>query len=753
MAGRTVLVTGASEGIGAATARHLAAAGARVLLVARNTERLERIRSEITAAGGLAEVHAADLSSPAAAAALGHELLARYRRIDVVVSNAGRSIRRSVADTADRFHDIERTANLNYLGPVQLLLVLLPAMRACGGGHVVNVSTAGLSMPGPHWSAYHASKAAFDTWLRTAAVELRRDAVTVSTVYCNLVRTRMIEPTVHYRRMPAMSADEAAGIVCRAIAHRRSWWPWWARVGAVLAAALPSTVGRALSAGLWVVGATEPLRVSAAAGLWRPYRLMRLLRAGRLYGTNLAAAVAAGPPDGVAIVDQDGSMTYADLEAASRRCARAAAAAGIGPGDRVGVACRGHRGFVIATVGLSRLGTDVVLLPPTLPDAPMARLVTQQRISALVTDPGGPTAAVPSIAWPALMTDAEPRQARTTRAGRPGAMHVLTSGTTGTPRSVSRRFPLRMLVGPVTTHLRLTPLHRGEAIVVAAPPHHGYGLTYLAAGLVLGTPVVLVNGGDPAVILRAVAKHRAVMLCALPIQLRRICELPARQRPTTDSLRAVVSGSAPLSADLCARLREIFGDRVLNMYATTEAGWVTIASPADLRAAPGTVGRPPRGIGLRIVDADGIPLPPGHVGEVSVRGWHPDRNRWMATGDLGHLDPAGRLFLDGRLDDMIVSGGENAYPGPVLRALTSHPDVVDAVVEAVPDHEFGQRFAATVEVRPGSPLTAADLLAWLRDRLATAERPRDIAVVESLARTPTGKPRRPDPGPPSSEPR
>src|SRR5581483_6301953 len=145
---------------------------------------------EIVAAGGVAYAHPADLSSPAAAAALATELLRRYRRIDVVVSNAGRSIRRSVADTADRFHDIERTAGVNYLGPVQLLLVLLPAMRAGGGGHVVNVSTAGMAAPAPHWSAYLASKAAFDTWLRSAAAELRRDRVAVSTVYFGLVRTR-----------------------------------------------------------------------------------------------------------------------------------------------------------------------------------------------------------------------------------------------------------------------------------------------------------------------------------------------------------------------------------------------------------------------------------------------------------------------------------------------------------------------------------------------------------------------------------
>ncbi|MEV4282922.1 SDR family NAD(P)-dependent oxidoreductase, partial [Actinoplanes xinjiangensis] len=193
--GKTVLVTGASEGIGAATARRLAAAGATVLLVARTVDRLEQVRDEIVAAGGRAFVHPADLSSPDAAAALAADLVDRHRRIDVVVSNAGRSIRRSVADTADRFHDIQRTIAVNHLGPVQLLLALLPAMRAAGGGHIVNVSTAGLSSRTPNWSSYLASKAAFDTWLRCAAVELRPDRVTVSTAYLNLVRTRMSAPT------------------------------------------------------------------------------------------------------------------------------------------------------------------------------------------------------------------------------------------------------------------------------------------------------------------------------------------------------------------------------------------------------------------------------------------------------------------------------------------------------------------------------------------------------------------------------
>ncbi|GID91333.1 hypothetical protein Adi01nite_07450 [Amorphoplanes digitatis] len=733
-----MLVTGASEGIGAATARRLGAAGATVLLVARTVERLERVREEIVAAGGRAFVHPADLSSPDAAAALAADLVARYRRIDVVVSNAGRSIRRSVADTADRFHDIQRTMSVNYAGPVQLLLALLPAMRAAGGGHVVNVSTAGLSMRTPNWSAYLASKAAFDAWLRCAAVELRRGRVTVSTVYLNLVRTRMSAPTPHYRRVPAMSAAEAAEIVCRSVAHRRSWWPWWARAGAVVAAALPRTVERALAAGVRAIDAVEPVRVLAAAGLLRPGRLARLLRAGRRGGRSLDVALAAGPADGLALVDADGPVSYPELDAMADACAAAAAAGlGVRAGDRVGLACAGHRGFVAAAVGLGRLGVDVVLLPPGLPGDRAAEVLRRERAVALVHEPGGARAGLPSVSWPELLAGGPAVERR--RPPRTGSMSVLTSGTTGIPRGVSRPLPVRMLLGPATTHLRLTPVRPGEPIVLATPPHHGYGLTYLCAGLVLGAPVVLVPGGDAAGILGAVAEHRAGLLFALPIQLRRICDLPASRWPAVDSLRGVVSGAAPLTADLCERLRERFGDRTFNMYATSEAGWAAMATPADLRAAPGTVGRAPRGVRVRVAEPDGTPLPPGRIGEIQVRGWHPD-GRWLGTGDLGHVDPAGRLFVDGRLDDMIVSGGENVYPGPVEATITGHPDVADALVEPVADAEFGRRLRATVEVHPGRSLTAGQLRRWLETRLSPAERPRDITVVAALRRTATGKP-------------
>jgi short-subunit dehydrogenase len=219
--GKVVLVTGASYGIGEATARRLGQAGATVLLVARTAERLEEVAGEIRAAGGAAEAYAANLADPKAVEDLARTVLTEHGHVDVLVSNAGRSIRRSIADSYQRFHDIERTNAINYLGPSKLVLELLPSMRERGSGHIVNVSTAGVRTPPmARWSAYLASKSAFDVWLRCVAQEIRGDGVTVSTVYMGLVHTRMSQPTPVLNKMPGLTPEQAADQVCTAIADR-----------------------------------------------------------------------------------------------------------------------------------------------------------------------------------------------------------------------------------------------------------------------------------------------------------------------------------------------------------------------------------------------------------------------------------------------------------------------------------------------------------------------------------------------------
>ncbi len=251
VSGQTALVTGASYGVGEATARKLAAAGTTVLAVARSADRLDDLVTAISAGGGRAVAYPADLTDADATSALVDRITQEHGPLDIVVSNAGKSLRRSLHHQYDRPHDFQRTIDINYLGPIRLLLGVLPAMRERGQGHIVNVSSVGVRVPpGPQWGAYQASKGAFDRWLRSVAPELHADGVDVTSVYFGLVRTRMIEPTPMLRRLPGLSADQAADVIAKAIIKRpRTIAPPWTFSAEVASVLLAGPVDRA--ARLW----------------------------------------------------------------------------------------------------------------------------------------------------------------------------------------------------------------------------------------------------------------------------------------------------------------------------------------------------------------------------------------------------------------------------------------------------------------------------------------------------------------------
>src|SRR4051812_26856509 len=294
--GRTVLVTGASSGIGAASVRQLAAAGAQMLLVARSADRLEDLAAEIRRSGGTAGVHPADLSDIRSVESLLDDVLRRYGGVDVLVNNAGRSIRRSVSLSYDRFHDYERTNDLNYLGPTRLTLGLLPGMRERRWGHIVNVSSAGVLIPAPRFSAYLSSKTAYDVFLRSLVGEVRADGVYISSLYMPLVHTPMVAATKVYTRMPGLTPEEAADWVARAIADRRRVMaPWYGRVGLLMGAIGGRTPGRLLSLAYRMSKGSAAARGEADEGadLEAPGldKARRLVRGG---GTRTPLALGAG---------------------------------------------------------------------------------------------------------------------------------------------------------------------------------------------------------------------------------------------------------------------------------------------------------------------------------------------------------------------------------------------------------------------------------------------------------------------------
>ena len=307
-------------------------------------------------------------------------------------------------------------------------------------------------------------------------------------------------------------------------------------------------------------------------------------------------------------------------------------------------------------------------------------------------------------------------------------------------------------VGPAVALLSILPLRSGETTVVAAPLFHSWGFGHLALGLLLGSTIVLHRQFDPVATLEAVTQQGATVLVAVPVMLQRMLDVPAATRRTfdTSSLRAVVVSGSSLPGGLAPRFMDVFGDVVYNLYGSTEVAYTTVATPEDLRSRPGTAGRPLRGTTVAVLDAHGHPVAPGAQGHIWVGnellfegytggGTVATTRGLMNTGDVGRLDDDGRLFVDGRADDMIVSGGENVFPEEIEHLLTAHESVAEAAVVGVADEEFGQRLKAFVVRKPAAQLTAGAVRDYVRSNLARYKVPRDVEFIENLPRNLTGK--------------
>jgi fatty-acyl-CoA synthase len=483
------------------------------------------------------------------------------------------------------------------------------------------------------------------------------------------------------------------------------------------------------------------------------------------HGPTLAALVrttALRHGDRPAVVDDAGTLTARALDEAAAAAADGLAAVALG--TTVGVLAGNGRATVVAQVAAARLGRPVVLLNTGFAAPQLREVVRREGVGVLVVDPerarvaleaaahGGPVVvAVGAAVEGVLRLDARRARPgfRLPHPQRPALPVLLTSGTTGTPKGARRGPATPDLVG-ATALLRALGLREGDVVVIAPPLFHAWGLGALTLTLAVGGTAVVTGDPRPDRLARAVADHRATVLVAVPVLLRRLLDDADARRRDLSSLRVVaVSGSA-LPPALATAWMDAHGDNLHDLYGSTEVGQATLATPADLRAAPGTVGRPLPGSVVRIVDKRGRPVPAGTTGRIVVRtslafagytggGGKPVVDGLLDTGDVGHLDGAGRLFVTGRSDDMIVSGGENVFPAEVEATLAAHPGVAEVAVVGVPDAEFGQRLRAYVVARPGAVVDPDDLRRTVRERLARFKVPRDVVVVAALPRTASGK--------------
>ncbi|GAB3448306.1 AMP-binding protein [Actinophytocola sediminis] len=497
----------------------------------------------------------------------------------------------------------------------------------------------------------------------------------------------------------------------------------------------------------------------------RPDRVLKQLNALAKWGATVAGgyqAALARVPDSEAIADDLGVLTFANVDARTNRLANALRELGVRQGRRVALMCRNHGALVESLIACGKLGAHSLLLNTGLSAAQVTDAVHSHRPAAILLDDeflhltNALPAALPKIlTWgegeptlDGLLDEASPAKVRPPDAA--GKIIVLTSGTTSNPKGARRRNPHGLRTAAAV--LSRIPLREGERMLVAAPLFHTWGLAAMQLGMPLHAKLVLARRFDAEATLELVERHRCTSLFAVPIMLQRIMDLPREVRRAfdTSSLRVVASSGSAMSARFVTAFMDEFGDVLYNLYGSTEVSWASIADPADLRAAPTTAGRCPIGTRVGILDADGHAVPPGGVGRICVGndmlfegytggGTNRRYDDLMVTGDRGYLDADGRLFVSGRDDDMIISGGENVFPRPVEELLMTLPEVADVAVVGVADREFGQRFAAYVAVRPGVTLTAAMVRDYVHTNLPRFAVPRDVVFVDALPRNATGK--------------
>jgi acyl-CoA synthetase (AMP-forming)/AMP-acid ligase II len=513
------------------------------------------------------------------------------------------------------------------------------------------------------------------------------------------------------------------------------------------------------------------VKVLADAGIVRPVRpdkLVGVLATLRSWGRGPASGyITSGLlcPDQPAIVDEIGTLTFGQVDRRTNAIANSLAQAGVKEGDGVGIMCRNHRGFVEATVATAKLGADVLYLNTAFAGPQLTEVVEREGPAALIYDEEfaglldkAGEGRLRFVSWhdgdsddPTLDdlieagSDDQPAAP-----GRVGKTIILTSGTTGSPKGANRSSPQSL--DPAISLLSKLPLKRGQTAHIAAPLFHSWGFAHFTLGLMLNSTLVLRRRFDPEECLAAVAASCADSLVVVPVMMQRILELPeaTRRKYDTSSLSVVAASGSALPGDLATEWMDEYGDTLYNLYGSTEVAWATIASPIEMRAAPGTAGTPPRGTVVKLYDEQGAAVSQGETGRIFVGneflfegytggGTKDEIDGLMATGDVGRFDIGGRLFVEGRDDEMIVSGGENVFPKEVEDLLARHDAIAEAAAIGVPDSEFGQRLLAFVVLKPGETAGEDDLKGYVKTNLARYKVPREVRFLDELPRNATGK--------------
>lgn len=503
---------------------------------------------------------------------------------------------------------------------------------------------------------------------------------------------------------------------------------------------------------------------AGALGVDLPHRLIQMAQAMIDYGPFGASPRLAAIRHGAhpAVADDRGEITYDEFDATVNRLANAFRRR-LAPGNTVGLLCRNHRIPLLVAFAASRAGLNAVWLNTGFSARQASEVAAREGIDLLVHDvdfadvvagvkPFHGLIAV-DIEQPHDDLDVFIAGVPSTPPPPParnGKMILLTSGTTGTPKGAPRSEP-RSFILPGGLVERM-PMRAREATVIGPPLFHGTGLLIALMTIALGSKLVLRSKFDAVQLLEDIQTHRATTVCVVPIMLQRVLALgeDTVRSFDTSSLRALFCAGSQLPAAVALAAQDLLGDVIYNLYGSTEVALATMATPTDVRQAPTSVGTPMLGVRIKILDVNNTEIAAPGTGRIFVGaatqfegytgGGHKEFiDGLMASGDVGHFDDKGRLYIDGRDDDMIVSGGENVFPVEVEELLVTHPAILEASAIGVDDPEFGKRLRAFVVTAPGAAVSEDELKQFVKDNLARYKVPRELVFLEALPRNPTGK--------------
>ena len=477
-------------------------------------------------------------------------------------------------------------------------------------------------------------------------------------------------------------------------------------------------------------------------------------------------------PNRTAIIDDEGSMTFAQLDDAVNAAANGLLAMGVKGGDGVAILARNHRWWMIANYASARVGARTIMLNTEF-SGPQIRDVAAReggkviiyddeyseavklaetplgKLRALATnpdtnEPSGSTDETLADLIARSSTDAAPK------ATKKSSIIILTSGTTGTPKGANRHAPPTL--APIGGVLSQVPFKAGEVTSLPSPMFHALGYLHATLAMTLGSTLVLHRRFKPAAVLEDIPKHKVTALVVVPVMLSRILDALEKMesKPDLSSLRIIFVSGSQLGGELATRTLRDIGPVVYNLYGSTEIAFVSIARPQDLKINPATVGPIIRGVKVKILDDHGKEVPQGKVGRIFVGNFFPFEgytggggkeiiDGLMSSGDVGYFDEHDLLYVSGRDDEMIVSGGENVFPAEVEDLVSGHPDVIEATAIGVDDQDFGQRLRAFVVLKDGAEATEDTIKDYVRDHLARYKVPREVVFLAELPRNPTGK--------------